>query len=96
MGSEQKKILMELAEKLKKETDKNKILGSFVSAGIMNKKGEFIGYYSKLNDYYTQKKEDEPQITFNEGKELDIEAYELLRETQHKNVKKKSKIKGML
>jgi len=48
MDSEQKKLLKALAEKLKKETNAKKILESFVSAGILNKKGEFTDNYSEL------------------------------------------------
>lgn len=56
MSNKEIKQLIDLAKELKKNVTKEIALDSFVSAGIMNKKGEFTKPYKSLNEVFVKTK----------------------------------------
>lgn len=56
MNEKEIKQLIDLAKNLKNNISKEKVLASFISAGILNKKGEYTEPYNKLNDIVLESK----------------------------------------
>ncbi|WP_294825265.1 hypothetical protein [uncultured Flavobacterium sp.] len=58
MNDREIKLLIDLAKKLKEETiSKEEAMASFVSAGILDEKGEFTKHYSELRSYIVEEAE---------------------------------------
>ncbi len=56
MNEKEIKRLIDLAKNLKNNISKERVLASFISAGILDKKGEYTEPYNKLNDIILESK----------------------------------------